>query len=168
VRIVDGRVRTEHILDGAITSAKVLDASLIKGDLAANTLQWAVVIPLMVSADSVAADAVATPKFANSLAQVKAEHLQSAKSAYVVLDYAWAATADGTIQVYDNTALAVIAETAGLLGGESAEYAELTATLANIVAGNDIIVRANVTTAGAAGETATVNRAWLVLVCGAS
>jgi hypothetical protein len=218
VRIVDGRIRTEHVLDNAITLPKlpdgvltadaagrakmadgfltlakildgiftadaagrakfasgfvdsglVLDASLVKGDLAADTVQWAITIPLMVSAASVAADAVGTPKFGNSLARVRAEHLQSAKSAYVVLDYAWAATADGTIQVYDNTALAVIAETATLVGGEVAEYAELAATLANIVAGNDIIVRANVTTAGAAGETATVNRAWLVLVCGAS
>jgi len=114
------------------------------------------------AAQSVAADAVGTPTFARTTMRLPAEALKHLKSASVIIDYTWAATADGTYQLYDSTAGVVRGESTTKTGGETSEYEEFDVT--NLVAGNTLVIRANVTVAGAAGETATLNRAILRLV----
>jgi len=137
------------------------------GDIPANEFQIVLEIPLLVSPQSVAADAVGTPVFAQSAQVLRSEHLKHLKSAQLLLDFSWAATADGTLQLYDEPGAAVLAETAGFTGGEADDdlIIDVTGTL---VAGNRIVMRANVTVAGAAGETVTLNRAILKLVLGVS
>jgi len=148
---------TPHLVDGVVTSPK----------LATDTIQ--IVIPLTKlggAAQSVAADAVGTPVFAHTRVVLPTNILKHLKSAKVAIDYAWAATADGTIQLYDETAAAVRGETSAKTGGESSEWEEFTVT--GLVEGNTLVIRANVTVAGAAGETSTLYRAFLILTLGVS
>jgi len=123
-----------------------------------------VVVPITIATrdESVAADAVATPEFTHYKFVIPTGALTHLKSATFVIDYTWAATADGTIQLYDSTAGDVVAESTAKAGGESSEWEEISVT-GTLTEGNTLVVRANVTTAGAAGETATLNRAFLIL-----
>jgi len=164
--LVDGSVVTKTLADLSVINSKVKDLTLTEGKIVPNEYQFTVDIPVLVDAASVAADALGTPSFAHSEVRVRAESIKHLKSAQLILDYAWAATADGTIQLYDSTALVVIAETAALVGGEASPWLELAAS--GLVAGNSMAVRGNVTVAGAAGETATVYKAILRLVLGIS
>jgi hypothetical protein len=113
---------------------------------------------------TVAADALGTPEFAHSEFTALAQTLAQAGAAELILDYAWAATADGTIQLYDVTGATVVAETTAKVGGESSEREVVSVPVANLTAGNTLRIRANITTAGAAGEVATLYRATLRIV----
>jgi len=150
-------VRREHLAEREISYGK----------LGEKEIQAVLEVPLLVSSQSVAADAVGTPAFSQPAQSLRAEHLKHLKSAQVLLDFAWAATADGTIQLYDETAGAVLAETSTFTGGETDDdlIIDVTGTLK---AGNRIVMRGNITVAGAAGETSTLNRAILKLVLGIS
>jgi len=150
-------VRKEHLAEREISYGK----------LGEKEIQVVLEVPLLVSSQSVAADAVGTPAFSQSAQALRAEHLKHLKSAQVLLDFAWAATADGTIQLYDETAGAVLAETSTFTGGE-ADDDLITDVTGTLVAGNRIVMRGNITVAGAAGETSTLNRAILKLVLGIS
>jgi hypothetical protein len=157
----------------AAAKSRDLDGGCIRAGTAsrdifpANELQWVVDIPILGGAlQEVAADAVGTPTFPHTTVKVPAEALKHLKSASLILDFAWAATADGTIQLYDSTAGAVRAETATFTGGEASEWLEVAAS--GLVAGNTMVIRANVTVAGAAGEKASLYRAILRLVLGVS
>ena len=166
--IAAGAVDTEELKDGAVTNPKVTDATLVYGKIAANEIQLIIDVPILSSGSviEVAADAVATPTFAHTTVQVPAEALKHLKSASVIIDHAWAATADGTIQLYDSTAAAVRGETAAFAGGEASEW--LSFSVSGLVAGNTMVIRANVTAAGAAGEKSSLYRAILRLVLGVS
>jgi hypothetical protein len=102
----DASVVSDDIADGAITSAKILDGTIVASDIATNAIQWTVDIPILVdgAVTTVAADAIGTPTFAHTTIQLDAETIAHLKSAKLIIDYTWAATADGTIQFYDSTA----------------------------------------------------------------
>jgi len=141
--------------------------ALTKQLIPTDEVQFVIEVPLKTESGTVLVEAVGTPAWANSAQILRSEHLKHLKSAQVLLDYTWAFTANGTIQVYDETAAAVLAETVLFSGGEADDdlIVDVTGTL---VAGNRIVVRANVTVAGGTGETATLNRAILKLICGVS
>ena len=187
MRIVDNRVITGHILDGAIAlaklpdgvltadaagrakmadgfvnSAKVLDGALVKGDLLVDTIRTEVIIPLVTAGFSRAADATGITE-AVERRIISADLLQSAKAAYFEASYVWAATADGAIELYDLGGLAVRASFS-LVGGETATRARTADILASLVGGNEHVARINVTVAGGAGETAELRAAALVVV----
>jgi len=166
--MIDGAVTTPKIGDLQVTNPKVADATLVKGKLAANTIQWVEEIVLSGEILTVAADTVGTPRFGDIDTVLLGQHKQSAKSAQLVISFTWAATADGTIQLYDATAAAVRAESAAFTGGETSRRTAISVPLANLVPGNTLYMRANVTVAGAAGETVTLRFAKLEIVCGAS
>ena len=161
-------VDTVDITALAVTNAKVADATLVTGKLVADTIQVTVDIPILVSgtAVTVAADAIAAVNFAHTTVLLDTATIKHLKSAALILDYAWAATADGYIELYDSTGLAVRATTALLVGAEASAWLVLAAT--GLVAGNTMVVRANVTVAGAAGETSSLFRAILRLTLGIS
>jgi len=166
-KLMDALIATRHIGDGEITNPKVAAGTLTYDRLTTNTIQ--VVIPLTQlggASQSVAADAVGTPAFAHNRVILPTNILKHLKSAVLAVDYAWAATADGTLQLYDATAGVVRGESATKTGGESAEWETFTVT--GLVEGNEIVVRANITAAGAAGETCTLYRALLILTLGVS
>ena len=108
VDIAPGAVGVEELADLAVTNPKVADATLAYGKLAANEVQLTVDIPVLVSitGGTVAADAVGTPAFAHTTIVLDAETIKHLKSAALYIDHAWAATADGTIQLYDVTGAA--------------------------------------------------------------
>jgi len=95
------------------------------------------------------------------------EDVKHLKAAYLELAYKWAASADGTIQLYDSTGAVVRAESPTKTGGQSSEWEEIALTTLP-VAGNTMVIRANIISAGAAGETVTLYRAILRLVLGVS
>lgn len=127
-----------------------------------------VVVPLTVVSDAAgvtaAAAAIAVVNFPHTTFVLPALSIKHLKSAILGIDYTWAATADGYIELYDATGLAVRATTALLVGAEASTWATVAVT--GLVAGNSHIVRANVTVAGAAGEVATLFRAVLILTLG--
>jgi len=145
-------ISTRNIKKAAVTPFQITDVKLVV-DIA--MLGGAV--------QEVAADAVGTPVFSHTALVLKSEHLKHLKAAKFIIDYEWAATADGKIQLYDETAGAVLAESPGFIGGESDDWDERDVT-GTLVAGNRIVVRADVTVAGAAGEKAKLYRAILRLM----
>jgi len=158
----------QHATDPTdIDGAELEAASLPYGALGSNEIQHIIDIPILGGASqSVAADAVGTPAFDHVRITLPAEALKHLKSASLIVDYVWAPTADGTIQLYDATAVAVRGESSAKTGGESSEWEEFSVT--GLVAGNTMQVRVNITAAGAAGETVTLYRAILRLVLGVS
>ena len=122
--------------------------------------------PLVTESQSVAADAVAVTNVPHSRVIVPSTLDAKVKSATLVLDYTWADTADGTIQLYDATGATVIAETSSKTGGESSEWEEV--SVSTVTLGNTMNLRVNITTAGAAGEAVNVHRAFLLLSLGLS
>jgi len=162
------KVRRYHIGYRAIEHDDIPPDTITQDQIADNEIQTVVEIPLLVgAAQSVAADATGTPVFPHTAQKLRSEHLKHLKSAELLLDFEWAATADGTIQLYDETDGAVLAETSSFTGGESDDDLIISVT-GTLKAGNRIVVRANITTAGASGETATLYRAILKLILGVS
>jgi hypothetical protein len=153
----------DKIIVGNIEIQGVPSAGLPYTMLADDTIRIPVAVMILGSDQSVAADALGTPTFAHTTFVVPTSLTRHLYSAKLVIDYTWAATADGTIQLYDSTAAAVVAESSAKVGGESSEWEEISIDPANITEGNTWVVRANVTAAGAAGETATLHRALLLL-----
>jgi len=138
-----------------------------KEELLPNTIRAIIDIPILGgAAQSVAADAVGTPEFDHTTFKVPSEALRHAKSMLVIIDYSWAATADGTLQVFSRTNTVVRGESTTKLGGESSEWEEITVT--GIVADEELCIRGNITTAGAAGETSTIYRVILRIKTGVS
>jgi len=161
-------VDTVDITDLAVTNAKVADTTLVTGKLVADTIALTVDIPILadVAGGAVAAAAIAVVVWPHTTFKVDTATIKHLKSAKVIIDFAWAATADGTIEVYDSTGLAVRGATATLVGAEASEWLEVAVT--GLVAGNTNVIRANVTVAGAAGEVSTLFRAILRLTLGIS
>jgi len=163
-----GKIRRYHIGYRAIEHDDVPPDTLTHDQLADNEIQAVLEVPLLGGAEqTVDAAVVGTPVFAHTAQKLRSEHLKHLKSAQLFLDFKWAATADGTIQLYDETAASVLAETATFVGGEEDDDLVVGVT-GTLTAGNRIVVRANVTVAGAAGETASLYRAILKLIIGVS
>jgi len=162
------KTRRYHVGYHAIEHDDIPDDTLTYSQLDDNEIQLVLEVPLLGGAvQSVAADVTGTPAFAHTAQILRSEHLKHLKSAQVLLDFEWAATADGTLQLYDETAASVLAETSTFTGGESDDDLIITVT-ETLRAGNRIVVRANVTAAGAAGETVKLYRTVLKLILGIS
>lgn len=135
-----------------------LERRLIKyTDLGASQIQLIVDVPILLSGSSVtvAADSTGAKDFPHAQFTVPSEALKHLKSATLIVDYAWAATA-----------AAVRGESSAKTGGESSPWESI--SVSGLVAGNTMLVRANITVAGAAGETVNLYRAILRLVLGVS
>jgi len=113
---------------------------------------------------SIAADVVGVTGILRTAIKLTSEHLKHLDSAKFIIHYEWAATADGYIELYDLTAAKVLCKTPLLTGGETSYWHEIDVT-EQLIAGNDIRVRINVTVAGAAGEVVKLYRAYLRLIC---
>jgi len=162
--IEDSAVTGAKIADGAVDNAKIAVGTITYDRLAAGTIQFNQEITLLGgAAQSVSADVVATLDVEHTLERLTSEHIRHAVSMWAMVDYTWAATANGTIQLYDETNAAVLGESTGKVGGESAEY-ESFSVAAPATTPVDIRCRVNITAAGAAGETVTVYRARLIVV----
>ena len=141
---------------------------LIRADeLEPNTIQLTVDIPIFFGSETVPATATGAQTFAHTTIKLDQETLKFVKSAKVIVDYTWAATADGEFQLYDATAGKVLGTSTAKTGGESAAWEEFDITEV-LVPGDEIELQANITTAGGTGETVTLNRAILRLVIGVS
>jgi len=81
--------------------------------------------------------------------------------AKLILSYVWAATADGTIRLYDYTAGAAVAQTTTKVGGESSVREEVSIPAPWTLIGHEVGVDINITVAGAAGEAVTLRGALL-------
>ena len=161
--IGDVQVTTGKIANLAVTNAKIANATLAAGKIALDQLQLCENIEAINDTFTAAADAIAVVEALQRIA-LEAEDVAHQKAAYLDLSYLWAATADGTIQLYDVTGAVVAVETATLVGAETSERARLTVPTASLVAGREYKIRVNVTVAGAAGETTSVRKATLKIV----
>ena len=167
MRIVDGRVRTEHILDGAITSAKVLDSTLVKGDLALDTIRLELPFSILTSEQTgLAADAVGIRYTTPYSFLISGDMLQSAKAVYIEADIEASHIDSVTaVELYDLTA-ALVRGSASANSGDRVRSGNL---LGAVIAGNEHQARINVTTASATlGATTGVRRIALVLTIGVS
>jgi len=162
---VTGPIEDAEILN--VSGSKIIAGTLPYTSLESNAVQVTVDIPILMSSESAAADAVGTPIFSHSTIKLDTETIKHLKSAKLIIDYDWPATAVGTIQLYDSTAAAVLAESTEKSGGESSEWEEIAVT-GTLTAGNTIVLRANITSAGGTGEAVTIYRAILRLVLGVS
>lgn len=128
-----------------------------------GTIAIPVLLTLFSGSVQAAANNVAAVQFANTTFVIPSNFKKHLKSASLVLDHAWAATADGTIQLYDSTGSSVVVSSTAKTGGESSEWESASITLANLVEGHTLYLRANITVAGSSGEKVTLNRAFLLL-----
>lgn len=119
-------------------------------------------IPLMMSSDAVDASTTGAKNYEHSEQLWSAPNIYNVLQALVIIDYDWAATADGTFQLYDATNAAVLGESSSKAGGESSRYETFSVSVLSSEA--SILMRANITTAGASGEQVTLHRAILRLL----
>jgi len=155
--IKEGTIKTAQLADKAVTNAKIADATIAYTKLADDTIRLIVDFPILGGAEqTVAADAVGTPTFAHTSFKLPTDALRHAYSTWVQLDYVWAPTADGYFELYDEDAAAVRGKSTTKTGGESSEWEGFEVT--GLVEGNKLVLRANITTAGAAGETVSLYR----------
>jgi len=165
--LTDDAVTTAKISDGAVTNAKVVTGTLTYDRLATDTIKVVVPFTIATISQSASASAVGTPEYSRYKFVIPTGALTHLKSATFVIDYEWAPTADGTIQLYDSTAAEVVAESTAKVGGEVSNWEEISVT-GTLVEGNTYVARANITVAGGAGEAAVLHRAFLILTLGIS
>ena len=119
-------------------------------------------IPLMMSSDAVDASTTGAKNYEHSEQLWSAPNIYNVLQALVIIDYDWAATADGTFQLYSVSFDTVLGESSSKSGGESSRYETFSV---DIPPGEtSILMRANITTAGASGEQVTLHRAILRLL----
>lgn len=145
------------------------EEDIVYTQLEDNTIQFYVYVPIIMDATgvSVAADAVGTQPFDHTVFKIAAADLRHVIDASCVIDYAWATAADGYIEVWDDTAGQVVGQSSAKTVGESS-YESFEVDVTKLVALNTMFMRANITTAGGAGETVTLYRAYLSLRMGIS
>jgi len=119
-------------------------------------------IPLMMSSDAVDASTTGAKNYEHSEQLWSAPNIYNVLQALVIIDYDWAATADGTFQLYDATNAVVLGKSSSKTGGESSRYETFSVSVPSSEA--SILMRANITTAGASGEQVTLHRAILRLL----
>lgn len=140
-------------------------SGLTKAQLAADTIQFGVQIPIIAESarTGLAADATGVKWTSIDIIPTAAE-IQSLKGAYIEATWTASATDSVTaIELYDATAAAVKTSVSGNKDTNKRSAA------ASLTADNILNVRVNVTTASAtAGATTDVSKAMLILVFGAS
>lgn len=164
--LLNGHLDESNVAPGSLTGLSVADHSLTLVKIAAGELQWTVDVPLVTNSSAVAADSTGAKAFVGSTQVLAAEAIKHLKSAQLIVDYTWAVTAHGTIQLYDATAAAVRGESLAKVGGESSEWEAF--VVSGLAAGNTLQVRANITDAGQAGDAVTLFKAILRLTLGVS
>ena len=119
-------------------------------------------IPLMMSSDAVDASTTGAKNYEHSEQLWSAPNIYNVMQALVIIDYDWAATADGTFQLYSVSFGIVLGESSSKSGGESSRYETFSVDIP--FGETSILMRANITTAGASGEQVTLHRAILRLL----
>jgi len=119
-------------------------------------------IPLMMSSDAVDASTTGAKNYEHSEQLWSAPNIYNVMQALVIIDYDWAATADGAFQLYDASFGIVLGESSSKSGGESSRFETFTVDIP--FGETSIVVRADITTAGASGEQVTLHRAILRLL----
>jgi len=156
--IKDSQVKTADIADNAVTKAKIPDGELPYTKLQDDAIIFKQEIGLLGgAAQSVPADSVAEVEMDHTLCRITGDHATHWHGGYCVVDYTWAATADGKIQLYDTTYGVVLGESPAKSGGEAAELEMF--DIDKPAGPADVRIRVAITTAGATGETVTVYRA---------
>jgi len=159
-------ISRHHLSRNAVRDEHIPSGEIPYGDIKSNAIQ--IVIPIMVTSEpkSVAADSVGLVDFAWTEFRPPTNTFKHLKSAEAAIAYSWAATADGTIQLYDTVTGATRGESTTKTGGEITGWETFGVT--GLVEGNTLKFRVNVTVAGAAGETVVLEKAYLILTLGVS
>jgi len=163
-----GKIRRFNIGYRAIEHDDIPPNILTRDQFADNEIQMVLEVPLICGGEqTVSAETAGYKYFSHTAQLLLSEHLKHLKSAKLLVDFTWAATANGRVQLHDATADATLAESPYYYGGESDDdlVVDVTGTL---VAGNRIVMRAHVAVAGATGETVSLFRAILKLIVGIS
>jgi len=160
-------VRRWHVERDAVRKEHIPSGEIPYTDLEASTIEWVGDITFLCPDVTVAADVTGRTLVGRSAFKLESQHLKHLKSAKLFLQYAWAATADGYLELYDDTADVVLAQSTLKTGGELSGW-EKTDVTGTLVAGNLLKVAVNITVAGAAGETVEVRRCILRLIYGVS
>jgi len=151
-------IRRHHLRNKAVSNVKVEPETLTYNRLAKATVVFAPEWPLLAGgAQSVPADAVAVKNVEHTLNWIEDAAVKHWARGALIVDYTWAATADGTIQLYDETNAVVLGETPVKTGGEVVERDAF--DISKPATPCWVRVRVNITVAGAAGETVTIYRA---------
>jgi len=159
-------ISRHHLSRNAVRDEHIPSGEIPYGDLKTDTIR--IVIPTMLTVEpkTVMADSVGTKGISYSTLLIQPNMLKHLKSAIAAVAYTWAPTADGTIQLYDPDADVVRGESTTKTGGESSGFETFSVT--GLVEGNRVFIRVNITVAGAAGETVTVHKGYLILTLGVS
>jgi len=118
---------------------------------------------IITASTSVAADTTGVKNIGSAVALALELIPKDARRAELIIEYAWAATADGYFRLRDATAGVDIKDGASKTGGESGTETITIDDVEKLIEGNSLQLQANVTVAGAAGETVTVTSAKLTL-----
>jgi len=160
-------VRRYHVERDAVRKEHIPSGEIPAGDLEASTIEFVENIEAINGIITLPADAVGY-QIVNQRFYLEDQDVKHLKAAYLDMAYAWAATADGKIQLFNTSDGVVAAETATKTGGESDERERLTISIANLPGGKAYRLRLDITTAGAAGETVELRKMTLKLVKGIS
>jgi len=159
-------ISRHHLSRNAVRDEHIPSDEIPYGDLKTNAIQIVIPVMLTVEPQTIAADSIGAKDVPFSTFIIQTNMLKHLKSARAAVTYAWAATADGTIQLWDPDAGVVRGESTTKTGGEAAGFETFSVT--GLVEGNRVYMRVNITVAGSAGETVTVHKGYLILTLGVS
>lgn len=160
---INGLLDDSNVRPGGLSGQSLSSWAVGLGHLKPNTLSWDADYLVLPYGASVDASTTGLKNFDGSV--FVTPNLRHVKGAILALEYDWTGSSQGTIQLFDVTANRVLGETSAKTGPLGADWEEIDVT--NLVGGNTIRLRANITTA-ASGSTVTVYKAVLRLTMGAS
>lgn len=162
---INGNLDDQNIKARGISGESIKEHTIELEHLVLNAIQFDQDYTFVTNSAAVDAASTGSKVFPGSSFVVPA--LNHVKSATVIVDYKWAATARGVFELYDETAKKVLGSSLLKVGGGSTvEWEEF--TVSGLTAGNVVRMRVNISTAGAAGETVTLYKAILRLSIGIS
>jgi len=163
------RIRKYHVERYAIEGDKhIIPGSVGSEQFKSDELKICEVQVLTGGKLSVPADAVAIVNFTHSVLRLSARSLENVKSAKLVLSYTWPDVGAGTFEFFNETDGVVILATPSITGPATEEWAEFSVDPADLAADKTLRMRANITTAAAAGTTVDLYKAMLLLFRGYS
>lgn len=158
----------ENVINGNLEEDNLRAGSLSAAVLKEDTIRWTVDIPIVTLTTSVDAASVGIKVFDGSTVMLDADTLRHAKAAKLIIDYDWATSADGTFELYDQTADKVLGQSTVKTSSQAFEWEEFVIDVKELKSSHIMVIRANITVAGASGDLVRLHRAFLRLTLGVS
>jgi len=147
---------------GSVDSGRLKDLEVKLGDIAEKQIIWFDIVTLwQAGVYDLKADVVQDLFLKGSRFTIPTDFTKHAIEYTWMVGYEWAATADGYLELFDETTGTTLATTPLRSGGENVYYD--TYSFTGLTEGNTVGVRLRITVAGGTGEKVRLFRSWILV-----